>query len=112
MSETSLCVSELVVSEEDVLALAELLLQLLAASTRPESLLRLTGLAEEWLWIREEGLALLLDPGLAERALLLPDPDRLELMLVEADMDRDCLRMSSVRSQRQRRVSWPTEPNR
>ena len=41
---TSLWVNEFDIDVEVLLALAELLLQLLEASTRPESLLRLTGL--------------------------------------------------------------------
>ena len=44
LRETSLWVSEFDIEVLVLLALAELLLQLLEASTRPESLLRLTGL--------------------------------------------------------------------
>ena len=80
--ETSLCVNEFDIELPPVvLALAELLLQLLEASTRPESLLRLTGLLPMFMW-----LPVALDPATLLKLELVPI-DTIDEGLVLADAD-------------------------
>lgn len=111
LSEASLWVKDVVaVNVDNVLALAEwlLLLQLLEASTSPESLLKLTGLDVLWLLAEAATAAAAVEDVARDTELLIETSDEGLVLADGTDvviMVRDCLSMSSVKSHRQRSVS-------